>query len=102
MASPCSTSTDLRRLAAGRNSRPPPLTILLDLRWPDDLQLYPDQPIPDLSAPLPSSLSGWLEAAMLFGRAFERALAAYFLHQDAAAALFQQWKPYRSEERRVG
>src|SRR6266566_7296625 len=60
MASPSSTSTDLPRLAAGRNSRPPPLTILLDLRWPDDLQLYPDQPISDLPAPLPSSLSGWL------------------------------------------
>jgi len=29
---------------------------------------------------------------MLFGRAFERALAAYFLRQDAAAALFQEWK----------
>src|SRR5437667_10167605 len=41
-------------------------------------------------------LDGWTEkdprAAMLFGRAFERALAAYFLRQDAAAALFQEWK----------
>src|SRR6266404_2641042 len=41
-------------------------------------------------------LDGWKEkdtrAAMLFGRAFERALAAYFLRQDAAAALFQEWK----------
>src|SRR5438067_11568092 len=41
-------------------------------------------------------LDGWQEkdtrAAMLFGRAFERALAAYFLRQDAAAALFQEWK----------
>src|SRR6266566_3328046 len=61
MASPSLTSMVSLRLTAGRNSRPPPLTILLDLRWPDDLQLYPDQPIPDLSAPLPSSLSGWLE-----------------------------------------
>src|SRR5436190_20313951 len=36
-------------------------------------------------------LDGWQEkdtrAAMLFGRAFLRALAAYFLRQDAAAAL---------------
>src|SRR2546422_2015889 len=41
-------------------------------------------------------LDGWQEkdtrAAMLFGRAFERALAAYFLRQDAAATLFQEWK----------
>src|SRR5437868_5296402 len=28
----------------------------------------------------------------LLGRAFERALAAFFLRQDAAAALFQEWK----------
>jgi PD-(D/E)XK nuclease superfamily len=41
-------------------------------------------------------LDGWQEkdtrAAMLFGRAFERALAAYFLHQDPAVAMFQDWK----------
>src|SRR5205823_10325630 len=41
-------------------------------------------------------LDGWQEkdtrAAMLFGRAFERALAAYFLREDAAAVLFQEWK----------
>src|SRR5436305_5157894 len=29
---------------------------------------------------------------MLFGRAFERALAAFFLRQDPAVALFQEWK----------
>src|SRR6266403_5533272 len=47
-------------------------------------------------------LDGWQEkdsrAAMLFGRAFERALAAYFLRQDAAAALFQEWKPYQDQK----
>ena len=41
-------------------------------------------------------LDGWREketrAAMLFGRCFEQALAAYFLRKDSA----------RSEERRVG
>src|SRR5271166_2013367 len=41
-------------------------------------------------------LDGWQEkdtrAAMLFGRAFERALAAYFLHDDAAAVLFHEWQ----------
>ncbi|HXM64713.1 MAG TPA: PD-(D/E)XK nuclease family protein [Terriglobales bacterium] len=40
-------------------------------------------------------LDAWQEkdtrAAMLFGRAFERALAAYFLREDAAAALFHEW-----------
>jgi hypothetical protein len=40
-------------------------------------------------------LDGWQEkdtrAAMLFGRAFERALGAYFLREDSAAALFREW-----------
>jgi hypothetical protein len=40
-------------------------------------------------------LDGWQEkdirAAMLFGRAFEQALAAYFLREDPAAALFREW-----------
>jgi CRISPR/Cas system-associated exonuclease Cas4 (RecB family) len=40
-------------------------------------------------------LDGWQEkdirAAMLFGRAFEKALSAYFLRKDAAAALFREW-----------
>src|SRR5437660_10050700 len=47
-------------------------------------------------------LDGWKEkdtrAAMLFGRAFERALAAYFLRQDAAATLFQEWKPCQDQK----
>ena len=39
-------------------------------------------------------LDGWQEKdtrAALFGRAFERALAAYFLREDAAAVLFREW-----------
>ena len=40
-------------------------------------------------------LDGWREkdtrAAMLFGRAFEQALSAYFRHEDPAAALFREW-----------
>jgi len=40
-------------------------------------------------------LDGWQEkdtrATMLFGRAFEQALAAYFLHDDPAAVLFREW-----------
>jgi hypothetical protein len=45
-------------------------------------------------------LDGWQEKdtrpAMLFGRAFERALGAYFLRQDAAAALFREWQMYQN------
>jgi hypothetical protein len=44
-------------------------------------------------------LDGWKEkdtrAAMLFGRAFENALAAYFRREDAAAALFREWSAHQ-------
>ena len=44
-------------------------------------------------------LDGWqekeLRAAMLFGRAFEQALAALFRGQDPAAVLFEQWTTAR-------
>jgi CRISPR/Cas system-associated exonuclease Cas4 (RecB family) len=44
-------------------------------------------------------LDGWREsenrAAMLFGRAFEKALAAFFCRQDAAAKLYEEWAAYR-------
>src|SRR2546428_9425373 len=47
-------------------------------------------------------LDGWQEkdarAAMLFGRAYERALAAYFLRQDPAAVLLQEWKLYQDQK----
>src|SRR5438105_1085348 len=40
-------------------------------------------------------LDGWQEkdtrAAMLFGRAFERALAAYGLREDASPVLLREW-----------
>ncbi|MGZ3397378.1 MAG: PD-(D/E)XK nuclease family protein [Isosphaeraceae bacterium] len=40
-------------------------------------------------------LDGWQEketrAGLLFGRAFEQALAAYFLRQDATEVLFKEW-----------
>jgi PD-(D/E)XK nuclease superfamily len=46
-------------------------------------------------------LDGWREkdirAAMLFGRAFERALAAYFLREDPLAALFREWTVYQKQ-----
>jgi len=44
-------------------------------------------------------LDGWKErdtrAALLFGRAFERALGAYFCREDPAAALFREWVVHR-------
>src|SRR3989454_6734154 len=44
-------------------------------------------------------LDGWREkdtrAAMLFGRVFEKAIAAYFLREDAAAVLFREWATYQ-------
>src|SRR5258705_12420277 len=44
-------------------------------------------------------LDGWKEkdtrAAMLFGRAFEQAVAAYFQRQDAAAGLYRELAAFR-------
>jgi PD-(D/E)XK nuclease superfamily protein len=44
-------------------------------------------------------LDGWQEkdtrASMVFGRCFEKALAAYFCHEDPAAVLFHEWGVYR-------
>jgi len=44
-------------------------------------------------------LDGWREketrAAMLFGRCFEKALAAFFLREDSSAVLFKEWGLYR-------
>src|SRR6266542_2547443 len=46
-------------------------------------------------------LDGWQEkdtrAAMLFGRAFEQALAAYFRREDAAATLYREWAVYQKQ-----
>jgi len=46
-------------------------------------------------------LDGWQEkdtrAVMLFGRVFEQALAAYFLHEDSAAVLFREWTTCRNQ-----
>jgi putative RecB family exonuclease len=44
-------------------------------------------------------LDGWREkedkAAMMFGRCFENALAAYFAREDSTAAFFQEWRKYQ-------
>ena len=44
-------------------------------------------------------LDGWKEkdtrAAMMFGRAFEQAVGAYFQRQDAAAVLYREWSTHR-------
>jgi len=49
-------------------------------------------------------LDGWQEkdtrAAMLFGRAFERALGAYFLRQDAAEVFFRAWQAHQNQSLR--
>jgi len=46
-------------------------------------------------------LDGWVEkdvrASMLFGRAFEKALAAYFLRQDSAEVFYQEWAQFREQ-----
>jgi hypothetical protein len=46
-------------------------------------------------------LDGWKEkdtrAAMLFGRAFERALGAYFRREDPAATLFSEWSQCQNQ-----
>jgi hypothetical protein len=45
-------------------------------------------------------LDGWREkdtrAAMLFGRAFEQALCAYFRREDSAAVLFGEWALHKN------
>jgi hypothetical protein len=47
-------------------------------------------------------LDGWHEketrASLLFGRAFEKALAAFFSREDSAAALFKEWGAYRDAQ----
>src|SRR5580704_6713532 len=44
-------------------------------------------------------LDGWKEkdsrATLLFGRCFEKALAAYFRREDSGAALFSEWAIYK-------
>jgi hypothetical protein len=46
-------------------------------------------------------LDGWKEkdtrAAMLFGRAFEKALGAYFRQEDPGAVLFAEWSSCQSQ-----
>ena len=46
-------------------------------------------------------LDGWKEtdtrAAMLFGRAFERALGALFRHEDPGAVMFAEWSACQSQ-----
>src|ERR1700733_7356868 len=47
-------------------------------------------------------LDGWRErdtrASLLFGRAFEKALAAFFAGEDSTAALFKEWGIYQGSE----
>ena len=47
-------------------------------------------------------LDGWREkdqrASLLFGRAFEKALLAFFAKEDSTAALFKEWGAHRDAE----
>ena len=47
-------------------------------------------------------LDGWKEkdtrAAMLFGRAFEQALSAYFRRDDPGAVLFREWATHKDSQ----
>src|SRR5213595_164449 len=47
-------------------------------------------------------LDGWREtdtrAAMLFGRAFENALAAFFRREDSSAVLFREWSVFQQQD----
>lgn len=49
-------------------------------------------------------IDGWKEkdtrAAMLFGRAFEQALASYFLREDPGTTLFREWAAYQNQDLR--
>ncbi len=72
-------------------------------RSPDDLQLHADCELSRLPATVPFSLSRRLEekdtrASLLFGRAFENALAALFRREDPGAALFREWSAYQDRE----
>src|SRR5215471_708420 len=44
-------------------------------------------------------LDGWQEkdtrASLLFGRCFEKAVAAFFLGEDSSAVLFKEWGAYQ-------
>src|SRR5579863_4292897 len=82
----------------GKNFHPQISTIR---RWPDVTYSY-TQISQYLTCPKRYKhryLDGWQEkdtrAAMLFGRAFERALGAYFRREDAAAVLFREWSAYQ-------
>src|ERR1700686_5294822 len=47
-------------------------------------------------------LDGWREkdnrASLLFGRCFEKALAAFFAGEDSSAALFKEWGTYQQAQ----
>jgi PD-(D/E)XK nuclease superfamily len=47
-------------------------------------------------------LDGWKEkdtrSAMLFGRAFEQALSAYFRRDDPGAVLFREWAAHKDSQ----
>jgi hypothetical protein len=51
-------------------------------------------------------LDGWQEkdtrAAMLFGRCFEKSVAAYFRREDPSVVLFEEWSAFRDADLEYG
>src|ERR1039458_2823772 len=87
--------------AVGKNSHP---QILTAHRWPEMTYSY-TQISQYLTCPRRYRhryLDGWKEkdtrAAMLFGRAFERALGSLFRREDPGAVLFAEWSAYQRQE----
>src|SRR5579864_4136499 len=86
--------------AVGKSFHPQTWTIR---RWPDVTYSY-TQISHYLTCPKRYKhryLDGWKEkdtrAAMLFGRAFERALGAYFRREDPGAVLFNEWSACQNQ-----
>src|SRR5215472_6726139 len=79
-------------------------TVPEEQRWPDAAMTYSYTQISQyLTCPRRYRhryLEGWKEkdtrAAMLFGRAFEQGLSAYFRREDSAAVFFREWSLHQN------
>src|ERR1043165_8266237 len=86
---------------SSRSSRGPACRRTTSQRWPDMIYSY-TQISQYLACPRRYRhryVDGWKEkdtrASMLFGRAFEAALAAFFHRQDSTEVLFIEWSQYQ-------
>jgi len=102
-ALPCSPSTVSLQPASGRNC---PSLLLEEHRIRGGVMTYSYTQISQyLSCPRRYRyryLDGWKEkdtrAAMLFGRAFDQALSAYFQRDDSGAVLFHEWATHKDSK----